>query len=681
MKHSRRGFIFILIILSALMVQACLGSAPAIQPAAVAVQPVQSSETAQTADAVCNDPMDGPSRITGSFVYTNDFLTEYYYSEHTVLLFDLTGYIIGDPNREVPLESQVLGYSEINEGTNNGHFKMELPLNPQGTYNDVDQSGSYNKGVQIYALDYNPNVYGSPYSVGADAVFGWPTYLASIKLDSVHEYDIVGGQLIIWADTCDESFPIGFGEDGLLFTSDDPVASVSAGYTMVDLDQQPFTFYRDEELTMELYEPEDVALKDYSDMTYTIAFNNMFEKIRKEYAFNGIEGKQPDYDALYDEIFPRVAQAESDKDWDAYYMALLDFTMAFNDGHVSIDGGEDGLLIRFEDIYYGYGLSVKELDNGDVIVYFVSPFLSSAQWNGILEGYKILEIDGVPIRDAISNVESVFGPYSTDFGERIDQANLVFRTDEPGKEAVVKYMDYNNAVHTATLISSYDALSYYASFRLKFDNPVELPIEFSLLDGNIGYIRVNTNLDDLSLSIRLFERALETFDLYQVEGLILDLRENNGGSPIGIAGLFTDQKIDVATIEYYSEETEGFEPTTPMIFYPYPEQFHYNKMVTLIGQNCYSACELEAYGLSQVPGMELVGFYPTAGVEAEVSRGNFEMPGDIYIQVPTGRLTLDDGSIFLEGVGVQPTIRVPLDKNSIYKEDPVLDVAMTYILY
>ena len=680
MRHSRRGFVLITIILFALSSTACLAGAPATQQNPVDVQPTQQAALEEeTIESTCNDPMDGPTRVSGSFTYTNEFLTEYYYSEHTVLLYDLTGYVTADPTREVPVEAQILGYSEINEDTNNGHFILQLPLKPQGSFNDVDHSGTYNVGVQIYALDYNPNMYGSPYGVGADAIYGWPSYLASVKMDTEYGVFIEGGQMIIWAQDCNQKFPTGFGKDGILFTGDEPLGAVAAGYTMVDLDQEPFVFSRDEELVMELYEPEGLALKDFSDKSYTIAFNEMFEILRKEYAFNGIDGKQPDYDVLYNEIYPRIVAAETDLDWDSYYSALFDFTLAFNDGHVSLDGGDDGLLIRFADIIFGYGFSVKEMDTGEVLVYFVSPS-SSAESAGIHEGYQILEVDDIPIDQAISNVISVWGPYSTDFAERLDQTNLLFRTGEYQKSIEVKYVDLSGKTQTATLYSGEDELSYYASFRLKFDDPVELPVVYTLLGEKIGYIRVNSNYDDLNLSIRLFERALKTFEDYKIEGLILDLRENYGGAPIGIAGLFTDQKIELANLEYYKEQTGQFEIESVMTFSPYPQQFHFGKMVTLIGPNCYSACELEAYGLSQVPGMEVIGFYPTAGVEADVSRGTFVLPEDILLEVPTGRLTMDDGSLFLEGQGVQPSIRVPVDEKSVFKEDPVLDVAVTYIL-
>ena len=85
-------------------------------------------------------------------------------------------------------------------------------------------------------------------------------------------------------------------------------------------------------------------------------------------------------------------------------------------------------------------------------------------------------------------------------------------------------------------------------------------------------------------------------------------------------------------------------------------------MFLLVDQACASACEIESYGFSQVPGMVVVGQYPTSGIEAEVSRGQFLLPEGMSLQMPTGRFVLPDGSIFLEGKGVQPTERVPIDE-------------------
>jgi len=51
------------------------------------------------------------------------------------------------------------------------------------------------------------------------------------------------------------------------------------------------------------------------------------------------------------------------------------------------------------------------------------------------------------------------------------------------------------------------------------------------------------------------------------------------------------------------------------------------------------------------------------------------------MQFPTGRYTLPDGSIFLEGTGVAPTLRVPIDEETVFsEEDVVLQTAERAVL-
>ena len=74
--------------------------------------------------------------------------------------------------------------------------------------------------------------------------------------------------------------------------------------------------------------------------------------------------------------------------------------------------------------------------------------------------------------------------------------------------------------------------------------------------------------------------------------------------------------------------------------------------------------------------MIVVGQYQTGGVEAEVARGQFQLPEGIALQVPTGRFLLPDGSLFLEGEGVQPTMRIPINEETVLTDtDVVLEAA------
>jgi C-terminal processing protease CtpA/Prc len=115
--------------------------------------------------------------------------------------------------------------------------------------------------------------------------------------------------------------------------------------------------------------------------------------------------------------------------------------------------------------------------------------------------------------------------------------------------------------------------------------------------------------------------------------------------------------------------------------YPNENQYRFAKMVLLVDQYCYSACEIEAYGFSQVPGMVVMGQFPTAGVEAETARGKFVLPEGMEFNIPTGRFTLPDGSIFLEGEGVQLSVRIPVDEESVLSgRDVVLEEAVAFIM-
>ncbi len=171
---------------------------------------------------------------------------------------------------------------------------------------------------------------------------------------------------------------------------------------------------------------------------------------------------------------------------------------------------------------------------------------------------------------------------------------------------------------------------------------------------------------------------MKTFQDNQIPAIIIDMRQNSGGANLGLAGFLTDQEIPLGQLEYYSEKTGKFEPEGPREkVTPNQTQYHFNKMILLVDQACASACELEAYGFSQVPGMIVMGTYPTAGVEAEVARGQFVLPEGMTLQVPTGRFTLPDGSLFLEGQGVQPTDRIPITEDLVLaKGDPVLTRAL-----
>jgi len=604
--------------------------------------------------------------VTGSFTYTNNIIGEYYV-EHAVALLDMYGFAIRDENWELPVESQVLGFLDLDEEQQEGTFRLQLPAQPAGT--PVKVGGS--EGVQVFVVGYSPNLTGGPFSEGDDRSRGWPTYLASTVNDPEQNGEVTGGKLIIWAPDGEQQFPTDFGPDRKLLTDDDPLDAVPQGYSVVDLDQQPFAIMRDPEVQLTLNEPNDAAVKDYDDLSYTEAFNQMFERVRTEYAFNGIEGKEPDYERLRRELEPRIVEAEQQEDPEAYYLALRDFAMGFNDGHVGINDGGRFEQPLFQERYgSGYGFAIRELDDNRVIVIYVVEDGPAAR-AGIEVGAEITAFNDKPIGEALRAVVPWNGPFSTEFAREYQQQRFLLRAPL-GTEARVTFRNDNNEEKTATLRAIAEEESFGITDPFSFANPAALPVEYGVLPSGTGYVRVNSNFDDLNLVVRLWERALSTFEQFQLDSVIIDMRRNGGGASLGLASYLTDQEIEMGQLEYYSEASGKFaQRGTPKRVLPSERQFSFPNLALLVDQSCYSACELEAYAFSQVPDMIVLGQYPTAGVEAEVARGQFQMPEGISLQIPTGRF-VKNGEIFLEGKGVEPTVRIPIDENTVSVEEDVV---------
>lgn len=624
---------------------------------------------------------DEPYQINGTFTYSNEIITDYYV-EDAVALVDMYGFVKRDEDWVIPLSSQTLGFLKIDQEEKTGTYNVQLPAVPLGQFVDVDNNSDEDKGVQVFAVSYWPNLTGGPYSEGDDKSRGWPTFLASVLTDSDKDDEVIGGKLVVWAPDDQQKFPSGFGDDEKLFTDDDPVVAIPAGYSVVDLDEKPFELTRTAKPDLTLYEPNDVAIKDYSNDSYTEAFDKLVTFLRDEYAFNGIKDKEPDWDDLVEDIRPKIEEAEKDEDAQAFYEALHEFTYGFQDGHVGINGG-DYFTKDFQTNYLGgLGFNARVLDDDTVLVKYVLPG-SPADLAGMKPGAVITEVGDERVRRVIDDQPLFFGLQSSPIGELFSKTIMLSRT-KPNDTVKVTFTNPGGSSQTANLtaVSEVDNLLDELGYNL---NQGLVPVELETLeveDKTIGYIKINSNSDDLNLLIRLFERGLKLFKEQEVAGIIIDLRNNGGGAPLGLAGFLTENEIVMGQLQYYNSNTKEFEDQgEPSKVTANENQYSFDKMAVLVGLNCASACELEAYAFSQVPGMMVVGQYPTGGIEAEVSRGQIEMPEDITMQFPTGREVLPDGSIFLEGVGVEPTIRVPVNEATVLSnEDVVLKAAQDAIL-
>jgi C-terminal processing protease CtpA/Prc len=618
----------------------------------------------------------GPYQIKGTFELTNGFVVETYMVEHAVALADMHGFVIRDPQWPVPTTAQVLGFMEVQLDSLTGTFDLNLPVRPEGEFNDVDNDGQLDVGVQIFAVAYWPNVAGGPFSEGDDPSFGWPTYLASIITDSGTKDEVTGGTLLIWSPDNQQQFPTSFGPDGLLFTKDDPVSAVPAGYALVDLSQQPFKVSRDIIPQITLYEPKDIAVKDFSEQTYTEAFESLYTTLSTQWAFNGIASKEVDWKALYDQYQPQVASAEDDNDPAAYYDALRLFTYGIPDGHVGLNGGQYENELFNEIVQAGYGFAIRELEDGTYAVVYVTEG-SPAETAGLRVGATVTQFNGKPIVEALKTASPFGGPFSSEAYTRYQQARYLLRAPKDS-EASVTFISPNTTTPKTVKVKAIeetDSFRFTSLFR-GYIAP-ELPVTYRTLDSGVGYIEISSYFDDLNLIIRLFERALKTFEAQGVQSIIIDLRYNSGGNPLGLAGFLYDKTIPLGFDENYSATSGKFErdPLQDRVL-PNKTQYKFEKIAVLVSLACASACESEAYAFSQVPGATVVGFYPSAGIYANVAGGQVELPDGFSLQYSAERTVNADGSLFLEATGVVPTVKVPLTlDNLLAEEDVVLQAA------
>jgi C-terminal processing protease CtpA/Prc len=640
-----------------------------------------SATLAQTDDIpaaeIVNDE-GGAVVVTGEMVYTNPFFTSGV-AQPLILLEDQSGFVARDRQFLFPQESQTLGQFTSDFYASPVQYSIALPIEPQGNLNDVDNDADEDTGVQIFAIAYWTNTYGGPFLEQRDmGGGGWSGAYASTLVDPVSA-EVEGGKFLIYAPDNEQGFPSGFGDDGLLFTEDDPVVIVPQGYTVVDLDTDPFTFDRSREVVIDTIEPEDAELTDFSALSYTEAFDAMIEKFRSEYAFT--DYKELDWNALSDEFRPRFEEAEANEDPAAYAFAMRDFSWMIPDGHVSSSSPDPALEEEFAtQTAGGLGMSLVELDDGRVLVNFVLEG-GPAQAGGIELGAEITELNGVAISDAIGEVTPYSAPFSTAHNLRLQQLRYAIRFPLETEVDVVYTNPGSDEEVEATLITVAERDSFRFSSFARGQTGFEPPVTFEILPSGYGYVKIWSFFDNEVLTIQLWETFLSLVNQSGVTGVIVDMRQNGGGSGFladQMAGYFFDEDQITGYTAYYDDETDEFQTDLerPDRMYAAPEELRYaGPVMVLVGPACASACEFFSYAMTINDRATIVGQYPSAGLGGSVE--DFLMPEGITVRFTIGRAVDADQEIHLEGIGAVPSIDVPVDEETAFSDsDVVLDYAV-----
>ncbi len=648
----------------------------------VSVAAAQDATQEAVPQATIINDQGGPVTISGQMTYSDLNFTKGV-SEPEIILEDEAGFVDRNHHFVIPVKSQVLGQLTSDFFTSPVSFTLSLPEVPNGDYRDVNHDGKTDQGVQIFAVAYWFNVWGDPYLDQRDLFGGgWSTDEASMRIspDASKQGEVIGGKYIVYAPDDQQQFPSGFGADGLLFTADDPLVTLPQGYTTVDMDTTPFTYDRSREQTINLIESEASKLNDYSQMSYADAFTGLVKQMRQEYAFT--ELKHIDWDALQAKFLPEFQKADADHDPHEYFLAVRDFSWSIPDGHVGSSAVSELGNDFVQETGGGLGMAIRELDDGRVIVNFVLPD-GPADQAGIQLKAEITSWDGVPIEDALAKVVPWSSPFSSPIDAKLQQLRYITRSPL-GTDVTVTYRNPGDSADKTATLTSIDERQSFSFSSLAAGGATtgfELPLDYKILDNGYAYVEIFSFFDNSRLSIELWERLMTALNQQQVPGLIIDMRHNGGGSgwlADQMAAYFFDDQVDLGRGESYDKSKKAFysDPNYEAHFFPPEEQFRYHgKIALLVGPNCASACEFFSYDMTLQNRAAIVGQYPTEGLGGSIEA--VLLPENTYFQFPIARNLDPQGNIIIEGTGVQPTVKVPVDETTLFASgDPVLDAAV-----
>lgn len=603
----------------------------------------------------------GVTRVTGHWAMP-PFVGEWF-TERAVVLTDLTAFVRREPGLPLPGDPTVGRFTTDSEGLET--FSLNLPITPRGTFHQLEAGADGEPGVQVYAVSVGLNVVGDAFLERFDMT-GWASELTSIV--AAHgTRELIGGRMLVWSPGATR-FSSGFGADGRLFTADDPLSPLDAGWTVIDLDVIPFARLRESSAEVNIVTGD--VQQDLSDSSYTAAFDALTTELTRRYPYTSV--KQLDWSAIVAEVRPLVVQADEAHDTLAFDAALMRLAVLTRDGHVAVNPPAYSYLLNKYGA--GYGLRLAQIDDGSVLV-IDAPSDAPAARAGIEAGAEITSWNGLGLDAAIDETELAFSA-SSPHGTRLQQLALLPRTSV-GTQVT---LEYRNAGATSRarveLTAVDDPLGAQTALAGDFD-PTAMPISISVLPSGIGVVRVTSFEEDVTLLTHAWEFALERLIALDVPSLIVDMRGNSGGvnqPGAYFAGSFYSEPF-LRSQRFALDATGELVHNGDDMIVPSPIQWQ-RPVAVLIDAGCYSVCEEFVAAMAVNPEHLIVGSSRTAGVEAEVRF--WALPDGLQFYAPLGLYRYPDGELFIEGTGLAPNLRVPVTRESLLSpEDEVMEAAVS----
>jgi len=434
---------------------------------------------------------------------------------------------------------------------------------------------------------------------------------------------------------------------------------------------------------------------DFSNISWSDAFRETCAYMEERYAFT--DWRAVDWNSLYSTYAPGIAEAEKNGDKAEYYRALREFVYAIPDGHVLVRAAED-FGAKYADIGGGYGLAIARLDTGEVIVTYVANG-SEAERTGIRFGDEVVSWDGRPIGDAINATPIIWTPIkpSTAEGVLLHKQRYLTRAPVGGVATIGIVSQTDSLLHMVNLTATddgYDTLSRTSIFLGREANDGKAGSSADLetiltdeivtsrtLSGGVVYIAVYEEVYD---AYQPFTTAVKDAIEDKAPGIVIDLRFNRGGDDnlaSAFAGWFVDRPVFYEYGTFYDPGTG--KPAVLWESWTQPRPNRYDGPVAIL---------VSPYTISSGEGLPkvfaesgtgaIVSWYGTNGAFGIESIGP-TLPLGIVTAFPMGASLDENGRIQVDSNasligGVAPTVRVPLDRETLARAMAGEDVQLAY---
>ncbi|MGQ7885033.1 S41 family peptidase [Paenibacillus sp. WC2504] len=412
----------------------------------------------------------------------------------------------------------------------------------------------------------------------------------------------------------------------------------------------------------------------FSHMSYSQAFVQLNERLSREYPFG--DWKKVDWAAMKNKYEPLFLQAEQQKNKDLYYTTLRSYLYSLRDGHVKIVNEKlyDDNHVFKQEVGGGVGLSTIQLDQGKVVVNLLLVG-SPAEKSGIQLGAEIISWDGKEAQEAYHATYWSENPMATDGDRNDNQGRFMVRTSI-GKDVQVAFKNKGETeIKKVTLTAYDDNYETLKKTRVK-PNKTDAPVESEVLSNEYGYVKIRYFLPSATMPHpdKVLGTKLKEFQEKQINGLIIDVRDNPGGSDdlvIAMAGYFVNKPKLYEYVSYYNRMAGKFEINAIETRIIKPAELYYGgKLAILINQRTGSSGEGLPLVVKGLPHARIVGFTSTNGSFGVVSSPiQVEMPEGYLLQLPDGRSLNQDKMIQGDSDdkgqgGAIPDIDIPLNEQT-----------------